>query len=231
MMKPSALKYLILSTTAACTIALLATTTTKAEEPETVTIDGEEWYSMFNGEDLTGWKPGEENPDSYSVEDGKIIIDGPRDHLFYDGPIANANFKNFHFRCEVFTYPKANSGIFFHTKWQATGWPSIGYEAQVNATHSDRIKTGSIYGVSNVMNDAPHEDKNWFLYEIIVKDKEITLKVDGETVMEYTENPDDIRGDRKLSSGTIALQAHDPESRIYFRNLLIRPIDEHFEGK
>lgn len=207
----------------------LATTSfaTDAEvaQPKTVTIDGQKWYVLFNGENLDGWRPTDENPEVFTVEDGKIVVDGPRGHLFYDGPVASADFKDFHFRSEVYTYPNANSGIFFHTRWQAEGWPSVGYEAQVNATHRDRIKTGSVYGVSNVMDEAPHKDNAWFLYEIIVQGDRIVLKVDGKTVMDYTEREEDIRGQRRLSSGTFALQAHDPDSRIYFRNILVRPLE------
>ncbi len=198
---------------------------TEARTAQTVVIDGERWYKLFNGEDLEGWRPAEENPHVFSVEGGQIVVDGPRSHLFYDGPVAGADFKDFHFRSEVYTYPRANSGIFFHTQWQAQGWPSVGYEAQVNATHRDRIKTGSVYGVSNVLDDPPHDDKEWFLYEIIVEGDRIVLKVDGETVMDYTEREEDIRGQRRLSSGTFALQAHDPGSRMYFRNIYVRPLE------
>lgn len=189
---------------------------------ETVTVDGKPWQVLFNGENLEGWRPSEENPGSFKVDGGKIVVDGPRGHLFYDGPVANADFKDFHLRAEVYTYPKANSGVFLHTRWQARGWPGAGYEAQVNATHGDRIKTGSIYGVANVMDQAPHEDKKWFLYEIIVEGKRLELRVDGRKVMEHTER--DVRGQRRLSSGTIALQAHDPDSRIYYRNIYVRPL-------
>ncbi len=204
--------------------AVYAADDSESPDAPTVTIDGQQWYELFNGENLEGWRPAEENPHVFSVEDGKIVVDGPRSHLFYDGPVAGADFKDFHFRSEVYTYPRANSGIFFHTRWQARGWPSVGYEAQVNATHRDRIKTGSVYSVSNVLDDAPHNDEEWFLYEVIVKGDRIILKVDGETVMDYTEREEDIRGQRRLSSGTFALQAHDPGSRMYFRSIYIRPL-------
>jgi hypothetical protein len=180
------------------------------------------WVKLFNGENLDGWRAGE-NPDSFKVEDGKIIVDGPRGHLFYEGSVEEADFKNFAFKSDVYTYPKANSGIFFHTQFQESGWPARGYEAQVNATHGDPRKTGSVYGVADLMNDAPHKDREWFTYEIIVKDKQVTLKVDGEVVKEYTE-PDGVQGPRRLSSGTFALQAHDPGSRIYFKNIYVKPL-------
>ena len=182
-----------------------------------------EWVSIWDGDTFDGWRASE-NPESFSMEDGKIVVDGPRAHLFYEGPVANAEFDDFEFRTEVYTFPGANSGIFFHTQYQETGWPEHGYEAQVNATHDDPRKTGSLYAVNDVMNDAPHEDEEWFTYHIIVKGRDITFKVDGETVMEYTE-PEDVEGTRRLSSNTIALQAHDPESRVYYRNLEVRVLN------
>ncbi|MEX1135604.1 MAG: DUF1080 domain-containing protein [Balneolales bacterium] len=182
------------------------------------------WVSIWDGETLDGWRASE-NPESFWVEDDKIVVDGPRGHLFYEGPVADADFVNFELKADVYTYPNANSGIFFHTQFQDDGWPEYGYEAQVNASHSDPIKTGSLYSVENVMDNAPHDDQEWFNYHIIVDGKDITFKVDDEVVMEFTE-PEDREGTIKLSRGTIALQAHDPKSRIYFRNINIKPLPD-----
>lgn len=193
------------------------------ETTEQISQTSNDWIPLWDGETLNNWRVSE-NPESFSIEDGKIIVDGPRAHLFYDGPVENADFTDFEFQAEVYTYPEANSGIFFHTQFQEEGWPAHGYEAQVNATHSDPIKTGSLYGVENVMNDAPHEDNEWFTYHLRVEGNHITFSVNGDVVMEFTE-PDDREGTVKLSNGTVALQAHDPNSRIYFRDIKIRPID------
>lgn len=178
------------------------------------------WVSIWDGESLDGWRASE-NTDSFWVEDERIVVDGPRSHLFYEGPVAGGDFINFEFKSDVYTYPEANSGVFFHTRFQDEGWPQYGYEAQVNATHGDPRKTGSLYAVEDVMDDAPHEDNEWFHYHIKVDGKDIRFDVDGDTVMEFTE-PDDREGTIKLNRGTISLQAHDPNSRIYFRDLYIR---------
>ncbi|MEX2601013.1 MAG: family 16 glycoside hydrolase [Balneolaceae bacterium] len=178
------------------------------------------WISLFDGETLDGWRASE-NSDSFTVEDGRIVVDGPRSHLNYAGPIDGGDFKNFEFKTDVYTYPQANSGIFFHTRYQHLGWPQHGYEAQVNASHSDRRKTGSLYAVSDVMDNAPHEDEEWFEYYMRVAGNDIRFDIDGETVLQFTE-PDDREGTISLDRGTISLQAHDPDSRIYYRNLMIR---------
>ena len=84
------------------------------------------WISLFDGQTLNGWRANE-NKDTFSVEDGMILVKGPRSHLFYDGPVMGANFTNFEFKADVLTKPKANSGIYIHTAYQDSGWPDKGY--------------------------------------------------------------------------------------------------------
>ena len=185
------------------------------------------FISLFDGKSLKGWKVNTENPKSITVKDGNIVIDGPRAHLFYAGDVADANFKNFVFRAQVKTFPKANSGIYFHTKYQAKGWPDAGFEAQVNNTHGDPKKTGGLYAVKDV-NPAPAKDGEWFNYEIRVKGKKIAIKINGKVTSRWTEVPNaphlkSMPG-RKLGSGTFALQAHDPQSVVHYRNIRVKPL-------
>jgi hypothetical protein len=172
------------------------------------------WISLFDGKTLSGWKASE-NKATFSVQDGVIVVDGPRSHLFYTGNVENANFKDFEFKADIMTKPRANSGMYFHTKYRETGWPSEGYEIQVNNSHSDWRRTGSLYGINDVRNSAA-KDNEWFTQHIIVDGSQITVMVNGKTVMRYA--------DRKLSSGTFALQGHDPGSTIYYKNVMVRPL-------
>ena len=43
--------------------------------------NGGGWIAMFDGKTLDGWKAGG-NPESWSVQDGKIVGDGEPSHLF-----------------------------------------------------------------------------------------------------------------------------------------------------
>ncbi len=199
-------------------VALLAAVARAKDEKE----DG--WISLFNGKDLTGWKANEK-PEQWKVEDGAIVAHGDRSHLFYVGADPNnpPEFKNFHFKAELMTEPKANSGIYFHTKWQNDGWPSTGYEAQVNTSHGDPVKTASLYNVVKNF-EAPSKDNEWFTEEIIVEGKHIITKVDGKTIVDYTE-PDQLdRPFPKLDKGTFALQAHDPGSTVRYRKIEVKPL-------
>jgi Domain of Unknown Function (DUF1080) len=190
--------------------------------------DKDGFYQLFDGKSLDGWKVGD-NPDTFKVEDGVIVVNGKGpSHLFYDGPVNNHDFKNFHLKAEVKTFPHANSGIYFHTQFQEKGWPSKGFEAQVNATHTDRKKTGGLYNVKDVMDNAPNKDGEWFTYDIIVEGKKVTLQIDGKTTSEW-EQPDGWKGPdgmpgRVLDSGTIALQGHDPGSKVLYKSVAIKPL-------
>jgi hypothetical protein len=184
----------------------------------------EGWISLFNGKDLDGWRASE-NPDSFRVEDGVIVVDGPRAHLFYNGPVQDHDFKNFHLKAEVLTKPNANSGIYFHTRYQEQGWPSVGYEVQVNITHRDPKKSGGLYAVRDV-EAPPAKDNEWYTQEIIVQGKRIISKINGQVLVDYVEDPDDIRGERRLSSGTFAIQAHDPDSKVLVRNIQVKVLPD-----
>lgn len=190
--------------------------------------DADGFISLFNGKDLDGWKINE-HPETFKVEGGNIVVNGPTAHLFYDGPVHNHDFKDFHFKAEVMTFPKANSGVYFHTEFQPSGFPSKGFECQVNATHSDPKKSGGLYAVKDVMNTAPHKDNEWFTYDIIVKGKQVTLQVNGKTTSEWTQ-PDNWQpprgmAGRVLSHGTFALQGHDPGSKVLYRNIRVKALD------
>jgi hypothetical protein len=183
------------------------------------------WISLFDGKTLNGWKASE-NKDTFSVRNGMVVAAGPRSHLFYVGPVQNADFKNFELKADVMTEPGSNAGIYFHTEYQETGWPSKGYEVQVNNTHTDWRKTGSLYAVKDV-NESPAKDNKWFTEHIIVRDKRIIIKVNGKTTVDWTE-PGGFKLEnqpgRKISSGTFALQGHDPKSVVYFKNIMVRPL-------
>ncbi|MHB0956727.1 MAG: 3-keto-disaccharide hydrolase [Pirellulaceae bacterium] len=185
--------------------------------------DEKGWVSLFDGKSLDGWKIAE-NPKAFSVQDGQIVVNGERGHMFYDGEVANHNFKNFELKVELMTTPGSNSGIYFHTKYQERDWPSVGYEVQVNQTHGDPKKSSGLYGVQDVM-EAPAKDNEWYTQEIIVKGKHIVTKVNGKTLVDYTE-PDDVEGGRKLSSGTIAIQAHDPKSKVFIKSIKVKVLED-----
>ncbi len=180
---------------------------------------------IFDGKSFDGWKMATEHKDTWKIEDGAFVARGERCHLFYVGDAKP--FKNFEIKVDVMTETNSNGGIYFHTKYQETGWPKYGFETQVNNTHSDWKKTGSLYDVVNVRESAA-KDYQWWTQHITVKGNQVTIKVDGKTVMEYTEPAEQKAGKdfaRKLDEGTFALQAHDPKSVIRYKNIRVKRLD------
>jgi hypothetical protein len=187
------------------------------------TEDG--FTSLFDGKTFNGWQTATEHSNTWSIADGAFVTHGDRCHLYYVGD--EKPFKNFELKVDIIAEPHANGGIYFHTKYQAIGWPTNGFESQVNVSHGDWKRTGSLYDVANLGN-TPTKDNEWWTQDIIVKDKKVTCKINDITVLEYTEPPGTQPGKvftRKLAEGTFALQAHDPKSIVRYKNIRVKRLD------
>jgi hypothetical protein len=188
----------------------------------------DEWISLFDGKSLDNWKVGD-NAGTFTLENGMIVANGPVAHLFYDGDVRQHNFKNFEFKADIMTTPGSNSGIYFHTIYQERSWPKKGYEAQVNNSQSDWRRTGSLYGIQDVK-EVFVKDNEWFTEYIKVEGKRVIIKLNDKTVVDYTE-PSTMQREagnegRILSSGTFALQGHDPNSKVFFKNIMVRVLPD-----
>lgn len=189
-------------------------------------LEDGKWYSLFDGKTLNGWKVGD-NAETFSVQDGAIVANGNVAHLFYDGDVMNHNFKNFEFKATVMTTPGSNSGIYFHTQFQQGGWPAKGYEVQVNNSHGDWRRTGSLYAIQDVK-EVYVKDNEWFTESFTVQGKHVVIRINDKVVVDYTEpeNPERPDGmkERLISNGTFALQGHDPKSKVMFKDIMVRPL-------
>jgi hypothetical protein len=186
------------------------------------------FISLFNGKDLTGWKASE-HPDTFTVEEGAIVTHGPRSHCFYTGSFHQHMFRDFELKVDVMTRPKANGGVYIQTEYQETGWPDKGFEVQVNNTYpGDPRLTGSLYEVADNLREVAKDNK-WFTEDIVVKGDSITVKVNDKLVAKWTQPPGwngtKTFPGRRIGPGTIALQAHDPGSTVYYKNIRIKPLD------
>lgn len=181
--------------------------------------------SIFDGKSFEGWKPAKEHPETWKIEDGALVARGERCHLFYVGDTKP--FKDFELKVDVMTEPNSNGGIYFHTKYQDTDWPKYGFECQVNVSHGDWKKTGSLYDVVNVP-ASPAKDRQWWTQHIIVQGRKVTVKIDDKILFEYTQPAGAQAGKdftRVLDEGTFALQAHDPNSVVRYKNIRVKRLE------
>lgn len=172
--------------------------------------DSDGWISLFDGVRLTDWEASE-RPNNWSVEDGCIVGRGSRSHLFYMGQ----EFTNFEYQAEVKLNKGGNSGMYFRTAFGG-GWPK-GYEAQVNNSHTDPKRTGTLYYFVEVTKTLVPDD-TWWTQKIKCVGNKITIQVNGETVVDYTDEKN------TYTKGYLALQQHDPGSVVHYRKLKIKPL-------
>ena len=197
--------------------------------------EGGAWVSLFDGKSLSGWKASE-NAGTWTVRNGCLVARGPRSHLFYAGPLGGGAFKNFELDVEAKTEVGANSGVFFHTAYEDKGWPTKGYEVQINNTqvgegnYRELKRTGSLYAVRNIAKSFV-KDGQWFRMRVRVVGRRVCVHVDGHLTVDYLQptRPErkSDRSGRILSRGTIALQGHDAKSIVSFRRIAIRLLGDN----
>jgi hypothetical protein len=230
-------------------VGTLASASAGSNKPDEKAGD-DGWVQLFNGKDLTGWKmfdppsgqfksvTAKTNPDGkviayvgtlkdgkeetlWRVENGMIVGGGHASHLFTEG----GDYDNFRYRVEAKINDKGNSGQYFRTKF-GPNFPQ-GYEAQINATHADPIRTGSLYPAGGlgkhrkeitVMNTAPHKPDEFFTQEVIADGPHIVIMVNGKKTVDWTDP------DNTFSKGHFALQGHDPGSVMTFKKVEYKPL-------
>lgn len=180
---------------------------------------------IFDGKSFNGWKMADENQNSWSLQNGAIQANGNRAHVYYVGDAQP--FVNFELKVDAYTLPNSNGGIYIHTQYQPTSWPKNGFEVQVNQTHRDWKKTGSLYDVVNVKENFA-KDNEWYTYHIIVKGKHITVKINDKVAVDWEQPADYQAGKdftRIIDKGTFAFQAHDPGSTVRYANVRVKRLD------
>ncbi|HVJ68959.1 MAG TPA: family 16 glycoside hydrolase, partial [Caulifigura sp.] len=95
--------------------------------------------------------------------------------------------------------------------------------AQIDSTHKDPIRTGSLYGMCHVYEQLVKPD-TWFTYELEVRDDiwrgrkmtRIKIAVDGKELYEYLDFA------HTFKEGHFAFQQHDPGSRVNIRRIEVQ---------
>jgi hypothetical protein len=206
---------------------------TLAAAPLVCASDG--WIDLFDGRTLKGWRPSE-NKASWRVTESQLCCDGARSHLFYEGPVRQADFRNFELELEARAPHAANSGIYFHTRYQESNFPVKGFEVQIcnsltgRERYEPRVMTGSLYGLRNTYKPFAADDQ-WFRLHIGVRGKNVQIRLNGMLLVDYNEPtppiiPDAVERERFLHHGTFALQCHDEGSPMRFRSIRVRPLPD-----
>jgi hypothetical protein len=189
------------------------------------------WVQLFNGKDLAGWKTHPKNPGKWEVKDGILFGRGKdTSHLFSD----RGDYQDFYYRIEARISDKGNSGQYFRAQF-APGFPP-GYEAQINSTHKDPIRTGSLYPDGRAFGKLPKEEREkmivremlvppdtWFTQEVIAKGNHIIIMVNGKKTVDFVDK------NNTFTKGHFAIQQHPPakgsaESIIQVKKMEVKEI-------
>ena len=196
------------------------------------------WVKIFNGKDLDGWKANDTEGEFFVNEDGEIAGQGGRCHLFY-----MEELQEFELKIDVNINDGGNSGLYVLSPWVDNNWPTGGFELQINSTHGDPVKTGSIYELLKIY-ESPAPADTWFTYHVIIKGNEMTVKVDDKVLYTYCDPTTRFARARNAAGadsnttarpnrptfkyigqkGHIALQQHDPGSKPKFKNVYLKKL-------
>jgi hypothetical protein len=181
------------------------------------------WVALFNGKDLTGWKTHPDDKAKWEVIDGAIVGTGSSGHLFSE----RGDYENFQLLFEAKINDKGNSGQYFRATF-AKAFPP-GYEAQINSTHGDKVRTGSLYADARgkftaeekkkmLVYDKLVEPDTWFTQEVIADGNHIIIKVNGKTTVDFVDEKS------RHTKGHFAIQQHDPGSVVHVRKIEVKEL-------
>ena len=187
----------------------------------------EGWFSLFDGTTLTGWTPNE-NPASFRIEDGRLVADGDRSHLFYTGPVGQAQFTDCEFRAEVFVHKGGSSAVYLCAANLGPGWAVKGLPVKLTNTRVAETASGGIYYIPETYRkESPVGDGQWFDLHIIILGKRVQVLIDDKLVTDYTETDASLkpfqRKNLSIGPGTFALQCHGKGQRVDYRNIRVKP--------
>jgi hypothetical protein len=180
--------------------------------------------SIFNGQDLSGWKEYPEMASKFTVTpEGWINVKNGRGQLE-----TERQYGDFALQLECISHAKnLNSGVFFRC---IPGETMNGYECQIHNGYQDGDRrrpvdcgTGGIFRRQDARLVAA-DDLEWFHLTLVADGNHMAAWVNGFQVSDWTDersahvNP---RNGRRDDPGTIMLQGHDPTTNLSFRNLRI----------
>ena len=190
------------------------------------------WVTILDAKSFKDWKVAPKSPKSrveetatqkrviagdslhdgrWTFKDGVLHGEGGVSHIFS----PRGDYENFSYRAEIKIKDKGNSGQYFRTEF-GNGFPN-GYEAQVNSTHTDPVRTGSLYGFVKVFDMLVPPD-TWFTQEVTAVGNHIVIKVNGKTTVDYVDTKN------SHMKGHFAFQQHNLGSEVWIRNVQVKEL-------
>ncbi len=184
-------------------------------------LPGEDWLSLFNGKDLSGWvNVGNEK---WAVEDG--VIHGQGMSKEYGYLRTEGKYKDFELFLRFKCIGRGNSGVFFHTEFQpGTSRVTQGLQFEIDKTIGRH--SGGLYGDGRswIVWPAPENETvikpdDWNDYSMTVIGNRYISRLNGVPMVDFTDPKP------KSFDGYIALQLHSGgEGDMMFKDIYIRDL-------
>ncbi|MCX5644709.1 MAG: DUF1080 domain-containing protein [Phycisphaerae bacterium] len=190
---------------------------------------------LFNGKDLAGWT----GTEGYLVRDGLLIVDPSQSGGNLGNLCTEREYGDFIFRFEFRLTPGANNGVGIRVP-QGGQASYQGMEIQILDDQSPRYRGwlhdyqrhGSIYGVVPAKTGYLKPVGEWNYEEIIAKGKQITVKLNGTTIVDAdiekasTPKTPDGREHPGLQRDKGCLSFCGHGDYLELRNIRVKPLDK-----
>ena len=168
---------------------------------------------LFNGKDLTGWKlRSDKAKGCWSVEDGAMTNSPGCVDI-----ITEQKFQDFKLSLEFKLVEQSNSGLYLRGRHEAQILDDYGKPTDITGM-------GSIYGFLTPKTNATKKAGEWQKYEVTLIGRNLTLALNGQTLIDNQEIPGITGGALDSAEGTpgpIMLQGD--HGKVWFRNIVLTP--------
>ncbi|MEN6498600.1 MAG: DUF1080 domain-containing protein [Thermoguttaceae bacterium] len=176
------------------------------------------WLLLFDGETRFGWQASSEA--NWAVADGVLTASEGKPGLL----LTTSQFSNYVLKLDFRAGERTNSGVFLRTIANPTraDLTTKCYELNIGSSAISKFPTGSFVQRQRVEGDPTSTD--WQTFEVTADGGHFLVKLDGKTVLDYTDP-------KPLVRGPIGLQFSS--GKIEFRNVKLKPLglQSMFNGK
>ncbi len=185
------------------------------------------FVSLFNGEDLKGWKTTAELPGEWDVKDGILTGSSQQSYLFSE----RGDFANFHLRMEVKTNGVGDSGLYLrapfflrHGPRAGQTQPASGYEVDLFnrpvplGTITEIVKGAPPRIMCRALDNNVYRAGEWFILEVIANENRFITKVNGQETVNCLDSAS------RYASGHLALSLYDSQTVVQFRKIELKEL-------
>ena len=198
-------------------------------------VSSDDFKSLFNGKDLSGWTKIGLKKEVWSVKNGQIIMQGEGGGWLG----SNEEYSDFEFQTEFQLSSDSNSGIYLRAPADTSHISRTGMEIQLlDDFHPKYAKvqpwqrTGSIYHVAAAKTGFLKPVGEWNTIAIQAVGPHVVIKLNGQTVVDdlIDKHPELNNEHTGLArkSGRIGLQSHN--GRVAFRNIQMKRLDSNLQS-